>query len=470
MLLCLQTLRNELDTTNISAQRRAEIQAELDLYTYPVLTLPHEITSEIFLQSLPSTLDFDVVPNPSEAPLVLLQICRSWRTVALSTPRLWCGLDLDVRDHPKLWAPEKYEEFINTWFDRARTLPLSLSLCEPEPRQSRDYDSMNVTLFLRAHFLTQFPVPSLDTINALLRRHASHLRSLALCLTEDSFVGLHSGTSFPILEDLYLSCYYDVRFRPCKDTFRRAPRLRSLSLFGIEPTQLTVPWEQLTKFVAENIGIEQCLRLLEKNPRLRELAYSASRQPCRPPISPLTLSGLVSLELYNDGRIMPFLELPNLEKLSVSNVTHRVEPIPFPLISSTSLRTFEFGKTTPTVTLEWVRHMEHLTTLELCSSTWDYMDDLFRALNRASEPQFLPKLESIVLSEFDSDDLDADLLKALDSRSTPADDGCTTLESFRLVWPNDTIRTRSSLPVDKLDKLVVRGMKIHVGTQDKNYF
>jgi hypothetical protein len=98
------------------------------------------------------------------------------------------------------------------------------------------------------------------------------------------------------------------------------------------------------------------------------------------------------------------------------------------------------------------------------------MDDLFRALNRANEPQFLPKLESIVLSEFDSDDLDANLLKALDSRSTPADDGCTTLESFRLVWPNDTISERSSLPVDKLDKLVVRGMKIHVGTQDKNYF
>jgi hypothetical protein len=233
--------------------------------------------------------------------------------------------------------------------------------------------------------------------------------------------------------------------------------------------ELTVPWEQLTKFVAEDIVIEQCLRLLEKSARLRELEYSASPQRCRTPISPLTLSGLVSLELYNDGRIMSFLELPNLEKLSMCNVTHRVEPIPFPLISSMSLRTFKFGQTTPTVTLEWVRHMEHLTTLELYSSTWEYMDDLFLALNRANESQFLPKLESIVLLEFDSDDLDV-LWEALDSRSTPADDGCTTLESFRLVWPNGTIRTRSSLPVDKLDKLVVRGMKIHVGTRDKNYF
>jgi hypothetical protein len=60
---------------------------------------------------------------------------------------------------------------------------------------------MNDILVLRAQFfLGQFPAPSLDTINALLRRHAGHLWSLQLCLTEDSFVRLHSGTSFPILE------------------------------------------------------------------------------------------------------------------------------------------------------------------------------------------------------------------------------------------------------------------------------
>ncbi|KAJ7277352.1 hypothetical protein C8J57DRAFT_1024804, partial [Mycena rebaudengoi] len=67
--------------------RRAVIQAELNLYTYPVLTLPPEITSEIFVQSLPS--HDPVVPYPSESPLIFLRICRAWRLLALSTPALW---------------------------------------------------------------------------------------------------------------------------------------------------------------------------------------------------------------------------------------------------------------------------------------------------------------------------------------------------------------------------------------------
>ncbi|KAJ7705931.1 hypothetical protein B0H14DRAFT_2415857, partial [Mycena olivaceomarginata] len=53
----------------------------------PVLTLPNEIISEIFVQFLP------VYPlsSPSTGPFsptLLTQICRRWREIALTTPLL----------------------------------------------------------------------------------------------------------------------------------------------------------------------------------------------------------------------------------------------------------------------------------------------------------------------------------------------------------------------------------------------
>ncbi|KAJ7165735.1 hypothetical protein C8R46DRAFT_900433, partial [Mycena filopes] len=66
-------------------QRNA--QASLTAVTYPVLTLPNEITSRIFPTCLPT--DGPVRPMPHTAPLLLAQICRHWRDVALSSCELW---------------------------------------------------------------------------------------------------------------------------------------------------------------------------------------------------------------------------------------------------------------------------------------------------------------------------------------------------------------------------------------------
>ncbi|KAF8871211.1 hypothetical protein BD779DRAFT_482479 [Infundibulicybe gibba] len=50
--------------------------------------LPPEILGKIFLHCLPIEGFF----SPSDAPLLLVQVCRSWREVALLTPLLWLKL------------------------------------------------------------------------------------------------------------------------------------------------------------------------------------------------------------------------------------------------------------------------------------------------------------------------------------------------------------------------------------------
>ncbi|KAJ7123278.1 hypothetical protein C8R43DRAFT_866498, partial [Mycena crocata] len=54
---------------------------------YPILSIPNEITAEIFRHCMP--VDGRVVPRVSDAPIVLTRICRHWRQIAVSTHRVW---------------------------------------------------------------------------------------------------------------------------------------------------------------------------------------------------------------------------------------------------------------------------------------------------------------------------------------------------------------------------------------------
>ncbi|KAF8146313.1 hypothetical protein K438DRAFT_2022894 [Mycena galopus ATCC 62051] len=69
------------------------LEEELDSIVYPVLSLLPEITSHIFFQSLPE----DTRPSPRSAPLLPVQICRSWRIIALATPDLWQSIKFSQR-------------------------------------------------------------------------------------------------------------------------------------------------------------------------------------------------------------------------------------------------------------------------------------------------------------------------------------------------------------------------------------
>ncbi|KAF7375597.1 F-box domain-containing protein [Mycena sanguinolenta] len=109
-------LLEKLERDKNLAQR--QLNAALD----PVARLPLEISSEIFLQALPT--------SPSEEqdiPTVLLRICHAWADIALDTPRLWTTvcIHFPCGDH--------FAEVLPIWFRRARNFPLSVSifLCGP---------------------------------------------------------------------------------------------------------------------------------------------------------------------------------------------------------------------------------------------------------------------------------------------------------------------------------------------------
>nr|GAT57132.1 predicted protein [Mycena chlorophos] len=88
-----------------------ELNLELfRLSTYPTLSLPPELLSEIFIHCLPAAGVDSSSTNDTQAPLLLTQVCKTWKRVALSTPQLWTALNCNFDSE--------------SWADRGSSMPL----------------------------------------------------------------------------------------------------------------------------------------------------------------------------------------------------------------------------------------------------------------------------------------------------------------------------------------------------------
>jgi hypothetical protein len=211
----------------------------------------------------------------------------------------------------------------------------------------------------------------------------------------------------------------------------------------VPPSAFAVSWEQLTTLYVQSLDVEECLSVLRLAPSLREFRYYGGAEAQTTPGPPFPHPGLISLDISrpSSGGIIPFLALPNLQRLELRGLSVLSDAaVPLPFISSSSLHTFILSDESPMVTLPWLRVMEHLTSLELGNPLWVYKEDLFHALDRAHEPRFLPKLENFTLSNCEMLEVSQRLLDALLSRCGPTAEGLTRLKSF---YVSDTAGRRS---------------------------
>ncbi|KAG1747974.1 uncharacterized protein EDB91DRAFT_52462 [Suillus paluster] len=86
----------------------------------PLWRLPTEVLSQVFDQCIPN-VDC-LYPSRLEAPMLLTEICRRWREVAVGLPSLWCRLCV-VDDGD--W--QRAAVFYESWLKRSRGCPLSLA-------------------------------------------------------------------------------------------------------------------------------------------------------------------------------------------------------------------------------------------------------------------------------------------------------------------------------------------------------
>lgn len=114
---------------------RDKVEAYVDPHRVlltPVRRLPPDILGEIFVHCLPT--DRNPTRSLAEAPLLLGMICRSWRDISLSTPRVWTGIHVYIphvliSQHQSLSdLVELRTQGVQRWLGRSGTLPLSISL------------------------------------------------------------------------------------------------------------------------------------------------------------------------------------------------------------------------------------------------------------------------------------------------------------------------------------------------------
>ncbi|KAJ7069150.1 hypothetical protein C8F01DRAFT_509286 [Mycena amicta] len=90
----------------------------------PMRRAPDDVLRTIFIHSLPN--DRNIALSGVEGPLLLGQICRRWRDIALMTPRLWATMHVVLPDD--LSKLQILKEMVISRFEQSGAVPLGISL------------------------------------------------------------------------------------------------------------------------------------------------------------------------------------------------------------------------------------------------------------------------------------------------------------------------------------------------------
>ncbi|KAJ7259423.1 hypothetical protein C8J57DRAFT_1185214 [Mycena rebaudengoi] len=284
---------------------REDLQSRLDDYKYPILTLPDEITADIFIAFLPGYPDCPPMSG-LYSPALLGQICQNWREIAFDTPWLWRAIELYI------WNEYSFEA-LTTWLSRSGSCSLSLSL-------SKSYEP---TFSELPHFT--------DAIIS----HSARWERIRLNFTYARDLSWLVG-SFPLLRHLSISPHiYETQSPPAIEPFGDAPQLTSVALgVNFNLSEVVLPWSQLTSISAERLTPAMAIDILRRATALVNLnstlwAASATPGVVQPPalhLQSLTLRDGDNL-LGPQQQLLDALTAPALRHLSISEHELNNEPI-----------------------------------------------------------------------------------------------------------------------------------------------
>ncbi|KAJ6554310.1 hypothetical protein B0H19DRAFT_1153133 [Mycena capillaripes] len=213
-----------LDLGDAPAQmcaENAQLQERLESNKRPVLTLPNELVSEIFIHFLPA---YPLCPPlfGIDSPTSLTHICREWRQIALATPQLWRAIQLYDHDNKQLY------HVVNIWLDRSRSCLLSI------------------------HSETNYAWPELFSGFLPHRSRWEYLKLHCVQIPP-------AAATLPLLRHLELSGHGFDSF-----SFHDVPLLRSADLDCDFTENITLPWAQLTCLTLRDVSPFECLPILEQ--------------------------------------------------------------------------------------------------------------------------------------------------------------------------------------------------------------
>ncbi|KAF7294264.1 F-box domain-containing protein [Mycena chlorophos] len=378
------------------ALRVLELRLE-ETSTFPVDTLPAELLAEIFLHVLPTKMTIDDLHlglRWGPVPLILSQICRRWREVALGVPRLWVDVALCIvdncgqRNHNALSRAAVSAQRLELHATRAGGRLLRLALGCSKPHLWSDGEP-NVDVIPFMEILRRYSTQVEEISLELGRREMEQLRQAAF---ELNFLNLRS-----VSLSLDTSWLGDGRF----GMFSDAPALRAVDLGAVNPQCLDLPWEQVTELVAESCTPDVCCTALRRASNLRRAEFSMipiARNPEPRRIVHPVLSELFIRECREyEAHILNYFELPALQSLTLltteSDDNFFASFSDFLDQSGSQLRTLVLGRPWMGVSMSPLRGLD-LTRLEIREVPHDFAMELFGSLKHLDNA-FLPNLDEL---------------------------------------------------------------------------
>ncbi|KAF7375482.1 F-box domain-containing protein [Mycena sanguinolenta] len=385
---------------------RSLAQRHLNAVLDPMSRLPPEISSEIFLQSLPAS------PSGMQGALTaLLKVCSAWTDIALATPVLWTTVHIDFP------CDDALAEVLPIWFGRARHRPLTIFI------------SLRGRCFNWNH-----------RVSDVLWRHGGQVKHLEI-FDDDDFAtrdeddqtidlfGENTPVSLPLLETLMIRCQHQHRnyLAPqILELVRRAPNIVE-STFNMatvnafndgDPKMVEVP--TLRRVMFEDIGHDDILQYLSL-PALETLS--------------------VPLSTIMDGDFLAFLER-----------------------SGASLRDLTLGSSFRDMDsldlYEYLRSVPKLTKFTMWLPGSDVVTELFAAF---ADYSLLPSLDDLTIylnhegNLHISDSSWRTLVRVLSSRGMEQ----LYITPILVSLPMDVL--------DSLRELTIDGANIWIGTEERNF-
>ncbi|KAJ7762042.1 hypothetical protein DFH07DRAFT_939665 [Mycena maculata] len=322
---------------------RSLLQRQLNAVLDPVMRLPFEISSEIFIQCLPS--NFLPEPGAAHIPMLFLNICSSWSHIAVSTPALWTAI------HVQFPRPEGFGDVLEVWLQRARNRHLSIS------------------------FRGRFD----DGVATVVRQHAHQLNNLEMYYHQDGDDELDPLNSiapgpFPKLQSLTIGT---VSVDEGSPLFDPNP---ILDLFHLAPNFVECTFGKVTRLRRDLIPREPLVL-----PTLRRLKFGRSAD-----------------DIESHDGILLYLTLPGLQVLSLPmSGLFASDLIAFLKRSLPPLRNLAMGEGRGDLDFteleQCLRLLPTLTHLKMHNPDPALVRELFAAL-ADSPPSFVPHLESLCIA------------------------------------------------------------------------
>ncbi|KAJ6477543.1 hypothetical protein C8R45DRAFT_833427 [Mycena sanguinolenta] len=417
-----------------------------DAVVYPVLSLPPEITTEIFLGCIPSQSNLS--ESPSEAPLLLAQICRQWRQIALDTPQLWRSLVFHDR--------ETSIELLQLWLARSGSLPLDFELkCWDPPRVG----VLIETMLLHCHRWqdVKFGLPE-QSFSELDLRHASLPMLHSISLEPTFLSGVPESVNNPV-------------------TITHAPSLRDVHVSMLPKATIVVPWASITSLILpHDRSFTECMSLLEECPNLVTLHISTIGLAGI--YTNIILSSLETLTCnFGEASVLEYLTLPRLSRLTVSDIWEPHHATIFSTFIRRSACPLQFlsvhdvDTTSLSALVSFLRAIpEFVSDVEFTWDKWGSTSDLFSTLQSTD---ILPELKHIRLKPATPmyDEEYHNLLEMLHARVEPRPPR-VSLESMMLHIIPHNFNVAQATPrisrMAQLRELASAGLKIHFSITSSN--